>query len=270
MKIRINICMGLLLMLASTPSGWAHGRLFAGTDTDEFGGLCNGRLASADTDGPVLVSPVTLIPVPFPINGLSEAPGFLLAGQPEDLPPGCPVPSLGNTLREIDYNGNLILQVPAGAPPFPNVCCNEQTTESPAGVLYHAHWPDEIERVRIIGGPIQSQVVTTFPQADVVGMTVVDSFDCNGGDPRIWITKWSGRSVGTWDPSTNTFVPRFSTPTNAGGLAWDGAHSTLWVGLQGGAVQPYDCNGNVIGPSFQPFGPIPDTVDGLAFVPDPL
>jgi uncharacterized repeat protein (TIGR01451 family) len=84
----------------------------------------------------------------------------------------------------------------------------------------------------------------------------------------LWITHWAAQQVGTFDPATNTFTPMFSTPSAAGGLAYDPSNNILWVGLGGGFVQAYDLSTlTPTGSSIQPFGPIPDTVDGLAFVP---
>jgi hypothetical protein len=40
----------------------------------------------------------------------------------------------------------------------------------------------------------------------------------------------------------------------------------LWVGSQGGSVTPFDLAGNIIGASFQPFGNISQTIDGLTFL----
>jgi hypothetical protein len=86
-------------------------------------------------------------------------------------------------------------------------------------------------------------------------------------ESQIWITKWGGRQVGTWDPATNTFTPRFTTPADAGGLAWDSKSRVLWVGLQGGTVVPYHLNGTPYNAGFQPFGPLGgETVDGLEVV----
>ena len=83
---------------------------------------------------------------------------------------------------------------------------------------------------------------------------------------QIWITKWAGRQVGIWDPATNTFTPRFTTPARAGGLAWDEKSNVLWVGLRGGLVVPYRLNGTPYNAGFLPFGPLGDTIDGLEFV----
>ena len=66
--------------------------------------------------------------------------------------------------------------------------------------------------------------------------------------------------------ATNTFTPRFTTPQNAGGLAWDPGKKVLWVGLGGGLVVPYHLNGTPYNAGFRPFGPIADTIDGLEFV----
>jgi streptogramin lyase len=83
----------------------------------------------------------------------------------------------------------------------------------------------------------------------------------------IWITHLSARQVGTWDPATDTFTAIINTPFNAGGLAYDPVSGILWVGMQGGAVVPFDpVKGTRLGSGFLPFGAITDTVDGLEFV----
>jgi hypothetical protein len=132
-------------------------------------------------------------------------------------------------------------------------------------LLYHPHWPLTIELV----DPDSGAIVQTFAQTDVVGITFVD--DENGDDDtrQIWITKWGARQVGTWDPNTNTFTPRFMTPELAGGLAWDSRNRILWVGLFGGQVVPYRLDGTPLNAGFAPFGPLPlNTIDGLEFVHD--
>jgi hypothetical protein len=53
---------------------------------------------------------------------------------------------------------------------------------------------------------------------------------------------------------------------NAGALAWDPFSQVLWLGTQGGFITPFDLTGNVLGPSYQPFGAMPDTIDGLTFL----
>ena len=73
--------------------------------------------------------------------------------------------------------------------------------------------------------------------------------------------------MGTWDPSTNVFTKVFSTPADAGALAWDLKNHVLWVGMSDGSVIPYSATGKQLGNGFQPFGSINNTIDGLAFVP---
>lgn len=125
------------------------------------------------------------------------------------------------------------------------------------GTYYHAHYGDVIQQFGILAG--LSQVLNTFPQADVVGMA-------SDGD-TFWISKWTGKSVGTWDPATSMYTQVFTTPVNAGALAWDTKNGVLWVGMQGGAVIPYDATGQQLGASFSPFGNIGvNTVDGLAYL----
>jgi streptogramin lyase len=131
--------------------------------------------------------------------------------------------------------------------------------QAPNGNFYHAHYSDSIQQLGMQSG--QSVVLQTFPQTDVVGMA--------SDGVSIWITNWGAGQVGTWDPTTNVFTPVFSTPSSAGGLAWDVANGVLWVGMSGGSVIPYDATGKQLGAGFQPFGNIggANTVDGLAFVP---
>ena len=155
--------------------------------------------------------------------------------------------------------------------------------------LYHAHYSSRIEKINARTGAL----VQTYLQSDVVGMTFVtkdddDDDDDDGSDHahgqgfhstasigwsnhhdedrEIWITHWNARQVGTWDPATNTFTPRFTTPSRAGGLAWDERTQVLWVGMQGGLVVPYRLNGTPYNAGFRPFGNIGDTIDGLEFV----
>ena len=82
----------------------------------------------------------------------------------------------------------------------------------------------------------------------------------------IWISKWNNRQVGIWDPSTNIFTSVFNTPSNAGALAFDPDSGILWVGRQGGWVEPYDLAGNLLATGFQPFGAISQTIDGLTIL----
>ncbi len=224
----------------------APATLFIGTDTNFFNGVPS-SLVKATVDGANFVSQIT-IPLDFPLNGLGDGPGFLYAGDPGS-----------NTLRTIDYNGNLLTSIPAG---FPNTRFNEEM-QFAGGKFYHAHFSDVIQQI----DPTTGLLLDTFQQPDVVGMALVGS--------TIWITHWSAMQVGTWDPGTNTFTLVFSTPSNAGALAFDPINDLMWVGLQGGNVVPYTLGGIALNGGFQPFGAIPDTIDGLTFkgegsqVPEP-
>lgn len=231
-------------------------RLYCGTDESGFEGM-NGQVAVVLTNGAVAGTP-TLFTVAFPLNGLTYLPaeGELLAGQPEDV--GAAV---GNTLR------TLTLAVPPqlketilpGPNSFSASCCNEQTVRGPDGVDYHAHYSDVIQSIEL-GAARKSKVLQTFTQTDVVGLA--------SDGVKIWISKWTERLVGTWDPATNTFTAVFSTPNNAGALAWDTQNGVLWVGMEGGFVIPYNASGQQLNAGFEPFGPAgADTIDGLAFVP---
>lgn len=230
----------LAVLVLATPA-FADGTLYMGTDTEEFNSVLPDRLARYATIGASIGAGV-IIPLDYPLNGMANAGGFLYAGD-----------ALSSTLRRIDYDGNLLSAIAAG---FDAGCCNEDMVVAGAN-LYHAHFSTNIQLIEAATG----MVLTTFPQADVVGMARVGT--------EIWISKWAPRQVGRWDPLTNVFTPVFSTPTNAGGLAYDPEDDVLWVGREGGWVEPYDLAGNLLGPGFQPFGDIPDTVDGLELVCQP-
>ena len=246
---------GVLAVLVAGAIGNASaGTLFIGTDTEEFNFLNASYLMKVTVNGANFVSQQN-IPLDFPLNGLGDGPGFLYSGDP-----------LTNTLRTVDYNGGLLTSVTGG---FPNSCCNEEM-QFAGGKLYHAHYNDNIQQI----DPVTGAVLATFSQPDVVGLALVGS--------TIWITHWSAQQVGTWDPTTNTFTPVFSTPDLAGALAFDPVADILWVGQLGGQVVPYDLLGNALNTGFNPItalnlGPnvAIDTVDGLTFkgegtqVPEP-
>jgi Bacterial Ig-like domain (group 3) len=222
--------------------------LFAGTDQNTLSGNPLPDQMGRFTINGTTVTGNSILSVPYHINGMAQGGNFLYAGDPNS-----------NTLQRIDFNGNALSSVTAG---FPNTCCNEDMAFDAAGnVLWHANNSEttppsggEIDKL----DPTTGAVITAYPLSDVAGMTFVGN--------TIWITQWSAREVGTWDPGTNTFTMKFATPANAGGLAYDPVNGILWVGLQGGSVVPYDLNGNQQGPGFSPFGAITDTVDGLEFV----
>jgi len=228
-------------------------RLACGSDHFTFENLSQ-ELAVVQTSGPNIEGPVNIYDISFPLNGLTPAFGYMVSGQPEDAGS-----SAGNTLNELEDGPppTILKTVLAGSNSFSSDCCNEQMVLAPDGSFYHAHYGDVIQKLQLQSN--KTTVVESFPQSDIVGMA--------SDGVKIWISNWGTFQVGTWDPATNTFTPVFSTPSAAGGLAWDVANGVLWVGMEGGSVVPYDASGNQLGPGFQPFGSIPETIDGLAFVP---
>jgi hypothetical protein len=220
------------------------GILFIGSDTEDFASVLPDHLVKATVSGASFVSQIT-IDTPFHLNGLGDGPGFLYAGEPSN-----------NNLRHLDYNGVQIgpTQTPGGIGGIPNgVCCNEEM-QLFGGILYHAHWATEIERLDPVTG---LPVAAPLAQSQVVGMAQV------GG--QLWITHWADKTVGTWDPGTNVYTVKFSVHDLAGALAYDPDAGILWVGQAGGAVIPYDLTGLQLGPGFFPLGAIRDTIDGLTF-----
>jgi len=233
------VCVALIGVAESAVAG----TLFIGTDTEEFQGVGTSYLIKATVNGANFVSQ-TNITLSYPLNGLGDGPGFLYSGDPTS-----------NTLRTIDYNGNLLTSVTAG---FPNTCCNEEM-QFAGGKLYHAHYSDVVQQI----DPTTGAVIASLAQSDVVGLALVGS--------TIWMTHWSAQQVGTWDPITDIFTPVFSTPQLAGALAYDPASGILWVGQLGGQVVPYDLAGNALNAGFNPIaalglGVTIDTVDGLTFL----
>jgi hypothetical protein len=273
-RFLVTCLLGFLLILTAPlalASDRKRGFLFVGTDTEEFRGAPLGpdRLGRFQTRGPNVVGG-TIITTNYPINGMADARGFLYSGDP-----------LSNVIRKISYDGRLLRSTVAA---FPPTCCSEDMILA-GRFLYHAHHPATIEKIN----PRTGALIQTYAQPDVVGMTFVTEADddddddgeargrlaSSGGlawshrrkdDRQIWITKWSARQVGTWDPATNTFTARFTTPDRAGGLAWDPEREVLWVGLRGGRVAPYRLNGTPYNAGFLPFGATSDTIDGLEFV----
>lgn len=237
------------------------GTLFVGADVEDFdGGLPPGsgldRLGRVTTSGALVLGPSTIITTNFLLNGMADAGGRLLTGTPN-----------ANTLRYVGFDGSNLGSFPAAIPN--NDCCNEEMlfVPTPAGEkLYHAHWSPSLDGVAGIrelnptGG-----LVAFHPMSEVVGMALI-----NG---EIWITRWAPREVGIWNPATNTFTVKFDLDAlglgslgNAGALAWDPFSQVLWLGSQGGRITPFDLSGNLLGPSFLPFGPMNQTIDGLTFV----
>ena len=220
------------------------GTLFIAADTEDFSGTLPDRLGVWNVTG-ATVNSSNIITTNFFLNGLADAGGKLLTGTPS-----------ANTLRYVGFDGTDLGSFTAsGIPNGP--CCNEELLFVPQLVgpakIYHGHYSDAIAEIDLTGNLVQS-----FAQSDVVGMALVGS--------DIWISKWSNRQVGIWDPVSNTFTFKFNTPDNAGGLAFDPVSDIMWVGMAGGTVTPYDLTGVVQGASFQPFGAINDTIDGLTFL----
>jgi hypothetical protein len=255
----------VLALLLGSNAGVA-GTLFVGADTEEFGGLINGqdRIAKVTTTGatagPVQIIPLGFLPGGAPVlaNGLADGGGFLFAGTPQL-----------NQFHRLNFNGGLISSI--NAPGIPNTgCCNEEMIFDTNGNFYHVHFADVIRQINPVTG---AQIGIPFPQTDVVGMALIGT--------EIWISKWGGRSIGTWDPATNTYTQMadlngVGQGTNVGALAYDPFDDILWVGRQEGWVEAYDFSTLTLidGSAFQPFGAMPDTIDGLAFlgevtVPEP-
>jgi hypothetical protein len=228
-------------------------RLYCGTDASGFSGM-DGQLAVIHTNGPATMGPVHLYSLDVPLNSLTPGLGFLWSGQPEDV-----LGTAGNTLRKISLTlpPTVIATVNPGSNSFSSSCCNEQMVVTSTG-FYHAHWSDSIQKLTLDSSG-NSEVVRTFPQSNVVGMS--------SDGTNIWISNWTGLQVGIWDPATNGFTPMFTAPATVAALAWDVANGVLWVGMENGSVIPYDSTGVQLGDGFQPFGPNADNVDGLAFVP---
>lgn len=232
----------------------ARATLFCGTDESGFDGM-NGELAIVRTSGPHILGSAQVYNLDVPVNGISFDSSFLWAGQPEDVGSVA-----GNTLRHISISlpPTVISTIEPGSNSFSAECCNEQMLEF-KGILFHVHYGTGIQLLAIDSSG-DSEVTQTYSQTDAVGIAT--------DGVKIWISLWSNKQVGTWDPATNTFTSMFSTPSNAGGLAWDVANHVLWVGMEGGSVLPYDAAGKQLGPGFQPFGNTgSDTIDGVALVP---
>jgi hypothetical protein len=225
--------------------------MYIGADVEDFAGgyptAGLDRLGVADITG-TTVNSVNIIQTNFLINGMADADGKLLAGTPS-----------ANTLNTVALDGTLISTI--DAPGIPDRrCCNEEMLFVPQAdgseKLYHAHYSDAIREIDIATGA----QLDYFSQSDVVGMALIL------GD--IWISKWSARAIGIWDPLTNIFTKQFdlSGLGNAGALAWDPTSNLLWVGSQGGWVTPFDLAGTQQGAGFQPFGAISQTIDGMTII----
>ena len=202
----------ILLTFAPIAGPASAGTLFIGTDENSFNGVTPDQLGVATVNGANLVS-VTNNPTAFDINGLTDVSGqnFLYAGDP-----------FSNAINTVSYTGALIASTPITG--MATNCCNEDMIWT-GTQLYHAQFGNGIQLIDLTTGTILS----TQSQPDVVGMAFA-----NG---QIWITHWGARRRHL-DPVTNTFTFEFSTPTAAGGLAYDPTDGIMWVGLGGGTVVP--------------------------------
>ncbi len=240
----------LALLLAPIAGSAIAGTLFIGSDTRSFAGrTLPDVLGVAAVTGANVVSQ-TNYATTVNLNGLTDVSGqnYLYAGNPFD-----------GVINKISYTGVLLGSI--SVPGIATGCCNEDMIWT-GTKLYHAQYSNGIQQIDVTTGA----VLSSQSQPDVVGMSYV------GTD--IWITHWGARQVGIWDPTTNVFTAQFSTPSNAGGLAFDAANGIMWVGLAGGSVIPYTLAGVALNAGFQPFGATADTIDGLAFlgeasVPEP-
>jgi hypothetical protein len=226
----------------------ASGILLAARDTEDFSGSLPDALAQTTTTG-ALAGLTTLISTTYQVNGIGDGGGFLFAGS-----------AVNDDFLKIGYDGSFISATTTGTG-YRNFCCNEDIAYDPAtNTVYRALYSDRIVAV----SPTDGSLITSYLQPDAVGMAYV-----NG---ELWISKWNGREVGTWDPATNTYTKKFDTDGaggingNAGGLAFDPFDNILWIGFSGGVVAPWSLTGTLLNGGFQPFGAMSETVDGLVFL----
>jgi len=229
------------------------GTLFVGADTEEFNGLQD-RIGKFQTDGPnVVIGGIVPLGDGDYANGMTVVGSQLLTGTVGE--PFNPAPSGQNlTFRDFDTvpQSSAVADIPPGA-------FNEDLAYDGVSV-WRAHFQNtsagsirELDSNNLNGPALQVDNLAFGP----VGMTYA-----NG---ELWITAWAQQQVGTWDPVTNAFSPVFQTPDFAGCLAFDDVDQVLWVGMRGGLVVPYNLTGSQLNAGFQPFGDIPDTIDGCAF-----
>jgi len=220
------------------------GLLFIASDTEEFKGLAlPDRLGVAVVEGATVHS-VSIVPSNSYVNGLAPSgKGTLFSGNPST-----------SVHNEITTGGVLLSSVVG---PLDATCCNEDLAFDGTYV-----WrPDWLSG----GGKLWRYLPdgtggVSFALTEGVGATFVGS--------TLWVSRWSPKEVGTYDPITQTFTKKFDTATNAGGLAYDAAHNILWVGRGGGTVEAWNpvTLTKIAGSEFKPFGDISDTIDGLAFI----
>lgn len=239
--------------LVATSAQAVEMKLFVAADVEDFdGGLPSGsgldRIAVLTVDGASVISTV-ILPTDFLVNGMADADGKLLTGTPG-----------ANTLNTVAFDGSLISSI--AAPDIPNSgCCNEEMLFVPTGGgerFFHAHYSDFIRELDPVTGTLTGTGAQS--QTDVVGMALAEG--------EIWISKWAAQDIGTWDPDTNTFTKMFDLIGlgNAGALAYDPTSGIMWIGSQGGFVTPFNLSGVQQGLSVQPFGALPETIDGAVII----
>ena len=233
------------------------GTLFIASDEEDFTGVSPDRIGRFVTSGKTVTSSSIVNTNngdgSFAINGLADAGGFLFTGDP-----------FTNTLRKVDYDGNLLGSMTmadmAPLPPWNEDFAFDGTT------FYQARYNGSGGQIAKIN-PATGERLATYPSpcagAAVASAPIGITFAGN----QLWISCWEAQQVGTWNPATNTFTPKFTVGTYAGGLAYDAANGILWVARLTGWVEPFDVDGNLLGPGFQPFGPMANTIDGLEFIP---
>lgn len=242
------VWMSVLTFVLSTGAAHASGILIAGRDTEDFANTLPDRLAKTPTTG-ATAGATTIINTDYFVNGIGDGGGFLYAGS-----------AVLNTFLRIDYNGNLLTSTTSAG--YRNFCCNEDIAYDPAtNTVYRGEWSTQIVAVDGTTGAVKQ----FYDQPDVVGMAYVS------GD--LWISKWSSREVGIWNPTTNIYTKMFDTDGvggvngNTGGLAYDPFDNILWIGFSDtGLVVPWSLTGTRLGLGYQPFGAFTDTIDGLVFL----
>ncbi|MEE8104531.1 MAG: PEP-CTERM sorting domain-containing protein [Planctomycetota bacterium] len=253
--MRLSVLIPLLLC-CMVSGAFADGILFAGADTEEFNNQPD-RISRMTTVG-ATISTITILNVSYNVNGLTVV-GVddLLTGT---VGAGFTTVAQGKTFNLVKFDGTL--KTSTFSPDQRGDSFNEDMGfDSVNGIVWRGHFDSggvgdmRAFDVNNLGG--SALAIKNLPFG-VVGVTVI------GTD--IWITDWTARRVGIWDPGTNVFVSKFTTPNFAGALAWDSDSSVLWVGMSGGTITPYSLGGAVLGATVQPFGSgFSATVDGLGF-----
>src|SRR5574338_547209 len=246
-NLKILTSATFLALVGMILPAWADGFLYVGSDTEEFGAQpLPDKIGKYQTNGATIVGGAN-IPLGTDdfANGMTIVGGNLLTG----------------TVTISDLTFRDLNTVPTGAPinaDTPDASFNEDLAYDGTSI-WRAYFGDCVNGLITELDPnnLSGPALNVYTQAfGVVGMTSI-----NG---QLWPTDWCSQTVGTFDPSTNTYTPVFNTSAfgNSGCLGWDNDSQVLWVGTQNGWVVPYDMTGVQQGPAFQPFGDTDDTIDG--------